>query len=256
MPIPVRVWLCCRPWWRELETDHQDHRGQSVLFQREDARSRGKGQRDNHRDQAGGETGQGEYDSHIWITHVWSVLLVKRTMENKRNSTFVICLQELILGKVREDMMVRTKISQSSALRQKRGHTAVSQRPESTETEAPVGLNNNSPYTQTEKNGLIHANGTTGEPGYGSDTMEELKSTSTDDNKEEESVSTDSLSEISKFESEFTFFIESLKDCPLCNCLTVICPLTRSHPTKIRLQRYIIFLCVLSSSQSRPELPA
>ncbi len=122
--------------------------------------------------------------------------------------TFVICLQELILEKVREDMMVRTKISQSSALRQKRGHTAVNQRPDNTETEALVGLNNNnSPYSLTEKNGLIHANGTTGEPENIFHKMKELKITNTDNKEEDESVSTDSLSEISKFESEFTFSI-------------------------------------------------
>lgn len=101
--------------------------------------------------------------------------------------------------------MVRTKISQSSALRPKRGHTAVSQRPDSTEPEAPVGLSNTSPCSQPERNGLLHANGTTGEP---QDTVQELDVT---DNKEEEegeeedSVSTESLSEVSKFESEFTF---------------------------------------------------
>lgn len=114
----------------------------------------------------------------------------------------MICLQELIVEKVREDTMVRTKISQSSALRQKRGHTAAVQRPDSTETEAPVGLNNNSLHSQVEKNRLIHANGTTGEPKDVFDKMEELK-LNTDNNKEEDSVSTDSLSEISKFESEF-----------------------------------------------------
>ncbi|KAF3859072.1 hypothetical protein F7725_021471, partial [Dissostichus mawsoni] len=88
--------------------------------------------------------------------------------------------KELILEKVREDMMVRTKISQSSALRPKRGHTAVSQRPDSTEPEAPVGLNNNSPCSQPERNGLFHANGTKGEP---QDKTQELEIT---DNKEEE----------------------------------------------------------------------
>ncbi|TMS22446.1 Transmembrane protein 94, partial [Larimichthys crocea] len=107
--------------------------------------------------------------------------------------------KELIVEKVREDTMVRTKISQSSALRQKRGHTAAVQRPDSTETEAPVGLNNNSLHSQVEKNRLIHANGTTGEPKDVFDKMEELK-LNTDNNKEEDSVSTDSLSEISKFE--------------------------------------------------------
>lgn len=98
--------------------------------------------------------------------------------------------------------MVRTKISQSSALRQKRGHTALPPRPESTITEERVGLNNNDPDTQTEKNGPIQANGTMGEPQYVSDEMEELKSTNTDSSKEEESLSTDPPSEISKFESE------------------------------------------------------
>lgn len=112
--------------------------------------------------------------------------------------------KELILEKVREDTVVRTKISQSSALRQKRGHTAVNQRPDSTGTEAPVGLNNNGPYAQTEKNGHIHANGTAREPENSFDKMEELKITNTDNKQEEEdseeSVSADSLSEISKFE--------------------------------------------------------
>ncbi|XP_033467983.2 tudor and KH domain-containing protein isoform X1 [Epinephelus lanceolatus] len=110
--------------------------------------------------------------------------------------------KELILEKVKEDTMVRTKITQSSAQRQKRGHTAANQRQDSKETEAPVGLNNNGPYAQTEKNGLIHANGTTGEPETIFDKFKELKITSTDNNQEEEeeSVSADSLSEISKFE--------------------------------------------------------
>ncbi|XP_031699918.1 tudor and KH domain-containing protein isoform X2 [Anarrhichthys ocellatus] len=109
--------------------------------------------------------------------------------------------KELILEKVREDTMVRTKISQSSALRQKRGHTAVNQRPDGTETEAPEGLNNNGPYSQTEKNGRIHANGTAAEPETIFDKIEEFKITNTANKEEEdESVSTDSLSEISKFE--------------------------------------------------------
>ncbi|XP_034564293.1 tudor and KH domain-containing protein [Notolabrus celidotus] len=108
--------------------------------------------------------------------------------------------KELILEKVREDTMVRMKISQSSAQRKKRGHTAVNQRPEETETEVPVGLNNNGPYVQTEKNGLIHTHRTPVEEAddiFGK--MEELqiinKAT-----EQEESMSTDSISEISKFE--------------------------------------------------------
>ncbi|XP_054454781.1 tudor and KH domain-containing protein [Anoplopoma fimbria] len=113
--------------------------------------------------------------------------------------------KELILEKVREDTMVRTKISQSSALRQKRGHTAVNQRPDGTETEASVGLNNNGPYSQKEQNGLIHANGTAGEHETFFDKIEELKITNTankeeEEEEEEESLSADSLSEISKFE--------------------------------------------------------
>ncbi|KAM7382206.1 hypothetical protein PAMA_012868 [Pampus argenteus] len=109
--------------------------------------------------------------------------------------------KELILEKVTEDMMVRTKISQSSALRQKRGQPAMNHRPESTETEPSLGLNNNGPYCQAEKKGLVHANGTAGEPENIFNKVEELKITSTDSKEEEEeSVSTDSLAEVSKFE--------------------------------------------------------
>lgn len=107
---------------------------------------------------------------------------------------------------------MRAKISQSSALRQKRGNTTVIQIHDGKESEAPVALNNNDSYTQTEENGLIHANGSTGEPQYVSNKMEELISTTTDYHKEEESVSTDSLLEISKFESEFTVFIISASE--------------------------------------------
>ncbi|XP_035812677.1 tudor and KH domain-containing protein isoform X2 [Amphiprion ocellaris] len=110
--------------------------------------------------------------------------------------------KELILEKVREDMMVRTKISQSSALRQKRGHDVVNQKPESEETEPPLGVNNNGPFSQTEKNGLIHANGTTKQPENIFDKVEELKISKTvrKEEEEEESISTESLSEVSKFE--------------------------------------------------------
>uniref|UniRef100_UPI0037E7AE73 tudor and KH domain-containing protein isoform X2 n=1 Tax=Semicossyphus pulcher TaxID=241346 RepID=UPI0037E7AE73 len=107
--------------------------------------------------------------------------------------------KELILEKVKEDMMVRMKISQSSALRKKRGHTAVNESTDGTETEVPEGLNNNGPYSQTEKNGLIHANRTTEETEDIYDKMEELQVTSPA-NELEESVSTESLSEVSKFE--------------------------------------------------------
>ncbi|KAM3591818.1 uncharacterized protein V6R79_007923 [Siganus canaliculatus] len=117
----------------------------------------------------------------------------------------VLQAKELILEKVREDTIVRTKISQSSALRQKRGHSAVNQRPENKETETLLNLNNNEPYSQTEKDRHIYTNGTTREPEGVLD--KELNITSTDDKteeeeeeEEEESISTDSLSEISKFE--------------------------------------------------------
>ncbi|XP_028988985.1 tudor and KH domain-containing protein isoform X2 [Betta splendens] len=105
--------------------------------------------------------------------------------------------KELILEKVREDLMVRTEISQASALRQKRGHTVAKQRPDRTETEAPVALNNNGPYSQADKNGLVYANGTAGEAASILDQLEELQHSSTE---EVESFSADSLSEVSKFE--------------------------------------------------------
>ncbi|XP_059179963.1 tudor and KH domain-containing protein [Centropristis striata] len=108
--------------------------------------------------------------------------------------------KELILEKVREDMMVRAKISQSSALREKRGHTPVNEKPDSTETTAPVGLNNNGPYSQTEKNGLILTNGTAGEAENIFDKIEKLDISTTDSKDEDGSLSTDSFSEISKFE--------------------------------------------------------
>ena len=104
-----------------------------------------------------------------------------------------MCLQGMILEKVREDLMVRTKISESSALRQKRGHTVVGQRPDCVETRSSLGLNNNGPIFQTEKNGLIHASVTTGTLHSIFDKMEELKVM---EGKEEEK----SL-EVCKFES-------------------------------------------------------
>ncbi|XP_026171577.1 tudor and KH domain-containing protein isoform X2 [Mastacembelus armatus] len=106
--------------------------------------------------------------------------------------------KEMILDKVREDMTVRTKISQSSALRQKRGHAVVNQRPDSTETEKPVGLNNNDPNAQTEKNGCVYASESTGKP-ENFDKMEKLE-IGNDNSEEEESLSTVSPSEVSKFE--------------------------------------------------------
>lgn len=114
-------------------------------------------------------------------------------------------MQERVVEKVKEDMIVRVKIFESSAQRQKRGHPAVSHGPEVTESDTPAGLNNNNiPSSQTAENGIIHANGTTGQP---EELTEELTSTHTDDGRgeEEESVSTDGLSEVSKFESKMIF---------------------------------------------------
>lgn len=92
---------------------------------------------------------------------------------------------------------MRAKIFESSAQREKRGHTAVSHGSGVTKSGASLALNNNIPDTQAEKNRLIHANGTMGQP-------EELTSTNIDDDRDEEegSVSADSLSEVSKFESK------------------------------------------------------
>ncbi|KAM6963712.1 tudor and KH domain-containing protein isoform 1-T1 [Tautogolabrus adspersus] len=104
--------------------------------------------------------------------------------------------KEMILEKVKEDMMVRMKISQSSAQRKKRGHTAVNQKPETEET---VSLNNNGPYSQTEKNGLVHANGTARDREDILEKMEELQITNTT-TEQEERVSIESPSEVSKFE--------------------------------------------------------
>ncbi|KAM9837608.1 tudor and KH domain-containing protein isoform 2-T2 [Aulostomus maculatus] len=100
--------------------------------------------------------------------------------------------KELILEKVREDMLVRTKISQSSALRQKRG-----QRADSAGTDPPLGLNNNGPCPQEElKESVLQINGKTREP--------EPVTVRVEQQEEEEdwdgSTSTDSLPEVSKFE--------------------------------------------------------
>ncbi|XP_034049776.1 tudor and KH domain-containing protein isoform X2 [Thalassophryne amazonica] len=94
--------------------------------------------------------------------------------------------KEQILQTVKEDMMVRTKLLQSSVLRQKRrGYNPENQNLDSVETQSFLGLNNNFP--QAAKMELINANGITGQP---------EKCFKEDD----ESVSTDSLSEVSKFE--------------------------------------------------------
>uniref|UniRef100_A0A3P9HZT6 Tudor and KH domain containing n=1 Tax=Oryzias latipes TaxID=8090 RepID=A0A3P9HZT6_ORYLA len=94
--------------------------------------------------------------------------------------------KDLILDKVRQDTLVRSKISQSSALRQKRHG---SQKLDPAALEAPLGLNNNGHVFQPEKTLPLHDCGDTQEP-------EEQKVT----DGEVESLSTESLNEISTFE--------------------------------------------------------
>lgn len=111
------------------------------------------------------------------------------------NVTHVVVLQEMILQNVKEDMMVRTKISQSSALRQKRHHTATSQTLDCVKTESALGLNNNGPIPYTDRNTFVHTNGTTG------DTKLKKLNVPDDQEEDEDSFISESLSEVSKFES-------------------------------------------------------
>ncbi|KAM8836521.1 tudor and KH domain-containing protein-like isoform 4-T6 [Spinachia spinachia] len=121
--------------------------------------------------------------------------------------------KELILEKVREDTVVRKKISQSSALRQKRGQVALDRRTDG--TEGSNYNNNNRTHPQSQKNGLIQVNGTAGEPESDFIRMQQLEITNTSKKEEKEKEkekkqqqqgeegegeSTDSLSEMSKFE--------------------------------------------------------
>ncbi|XP_028331245.1 tudor and KH domain-containing protein isoform X2 [Gouania willdenowi] len=111
--------------------------------------------------------------------------------------------KNLILEKVDEDVMVRTKISQSSALRQKRGHTAANQKSNSAELH-PLGLNNNGLLPHTDKNGQVHINRTAGEAvgDVLQEEPEEMRSSTTDsrEEEEEESISTKSHTHMPKFE--------------------------------------------------------
>ncbi|KAK2885169.1 hypothetical protein Q8A73_021643 [Channa argus] len=107
--------------------------------------------------------------------------------------------KELIIEKVKEEKMVRTKILKLSALRQKRGHIVVNQRPDCRETDALLGLNNNGPYSQTEKNWLVHACENTEEPENISNIMEEEK-INTEKERGGMNISIKSLPEVSKFE--------------------------------------------------------
>uniref|UniRef100_A0A3P8UUR0 Tudor and KH domain containing n=1 Tax=Cynoglossus semilaevis TaxID=244447 RepID=A0A3P8UUR0_CYNSE len=106
--------------------------------------------------------------------------------------------KEMILEKVEEDMMVRARISQSSALRQKRGPGVESQRPSSTETQTPAGFNNNNRPPQAEENEHIHR----AEAELQREEIKELNISRLDQDLEEEekSQSSSSPSEISKFE--------------------------------------------------------
>lgn len=118
-------------------------------------------------------------------------------------STCVVSWQELILAKVKEDELVRAKISQSSALRPKRGHTDANERLDLQDSGALAGPNNNIVDTRTEKNGIIHSNGTSVESNIAC--REVTSDSSTKEEEEEESITTGSLSEISKFESKAGF---------------------------------------------------
>ncbi|XP_043958985.1 tudor and KH domain-containing protein isoform X2 [Gambusia affinis] len=104
--------------------------------------------------------------------------------------------KEMILERVGADAVVRSKISQSSALRQKRGHKVVNPDPCCLEPKCLVGLNNNGPVSYTEQNGLVQSKDATTEC-----LLLEMKGLKgTDEQEEESSVSTDTLSEVSKFE--------------------------------------------------------
>lgn len=99
--------------------------------------------------------------------------------------------KEMILERVRQDAVVRSKISQSSALRQKRGYKVGNPDSCCVEAESPVGPNNKGPTSYADKNGLVHHR----------DIFHEMKAVEgPDDQEEDSSVSTGSLSEVSKFE--------------------------------------------------------
>ncbi|KAK7919531.1 hypothetical protein WMY93_010815 [Mugilogobius chulae] len=94
----------------------------------------------------------------------------------------------LVLEKVKEDLLVRTKICQSSAQRHKR-RLQPREKGECVETEVSMSLNNNSVVSKPEKQ-PSEINGTTGETEF-----EDLQSTCSD-----RSLSSESLAQISKFE--------------------------------------------------------
>ncbi|KAM9426338.1 tudor and KH domain-containing protein isoform 2-T2 [Pholidichthys leucotaenia] len=112
--------------------------------------------------------------------------------------------KDLILEKVQEDMMVRTKISKLSTLRLKRGHTVVNEKPEVTKTKSALGFNNNDPQSETKTTGEVHVDSTTEELEHILDQTWEVKMThgknEEAEEEEEESISRETLSQVSKFE--------------------------------------------------------
>lgn len=102
--------------------------------------------------------------------------------------------KEMILEKVLEDEAVRKRITQSSALRQKR-------RPQDLdfpEARPPVELANEAPRT-LQGEGPVPANGSAGENGGAEDT-ESVATDAKQEVEEDDVVSPDSLSDVSKFE--------------------------------------------------------
>lgn len=98
---------------------------------------------------------------------------------------------------------MRAKISQSSALRPKRGHTDTNERPDLKESGALADPNDNVADTKSEKNVINHSKGTSVEAKLASNKLQEV--TSDRGSKEEENITAGSLSEISKFESKPDF---------------------------------------------------
>ena len=121
---------------------------------------------------------------------------IRRTLDHYYPPLTQPSLQELILEKVRDDTMVRRKICQSSALRLKRGpHDLQTAKCEAEEPQPPpdpaVIYNNNNGPCSLKPNELalsLQSN----KPGNKEEQPEEL-------------TSPDSLSEVSKFESEPAF---------------------------------------------------
>lgn len=99
-------------------------------------------------------------------------------------------------------MLVRAQISQSSALRQKRGQTATP-RPDSVETEPPPGSNPSAPCSVPRDEVPADSRANTGQEERVSEKEEEPPMTNTDSEEQQEdtSASSDSLPPVLKFES-------------------------------------------------------